>query len=228
MALIKCPNCGEEVISGSNFCGKCGCQIDKKKKPKKKIIIFLILFLILSIFSIAIIRCVKEVQKREEQRIVAEVKERERQELIKKYYLLSSKLYEEIMYTKNDFSILSSMFETSTGLNANLLGESFLIEYVQGLCAENIINEKNMKVSIDNIVSELDFLECKEPEVEDLSVALESLYGAYTERYELLVIGNFSANNFDNLNKSSKKNFDEKLDRVKEILRSIDLDSEDE
>lgn len=229
--LIKCPECGKELIASAKFCNICGCPINKPTKRKginREMILFLILFVITIIIIVAGGLYFEKVQRKEEQRIVAEINEKERQEFINEYCLLGQELYEEITSAKIDFNVLSSMFDTSSDLNAGLLRPTFFTDYVRGLCADNIINEKNIKLSIDRIKSDLEGLECEEPEVQELSVAIEDLYSAYIERYNLLVEGDFSANNFHNLDKTSKKNFDEKLTVVEQILLSFDLGNQEE
>ena len=201
----KCPQCGAELEKDAKFCLKCGCSLEKKAAPKgnKKLII--------GIIVLAVVVCVGAGIAAEEAR----------KELIKTYEQKAIELNDAINGTKNNFNLLSTMYDTSTDLNTGLLGPDFFTEYVQGLCASEITTEKERKRDIDKIYTELQDIGCEEEEVQELKAAIEDYYFAYCDRYDFLVEGNFSVANFKSKEENSAKNFSSKSSEVQSILSHI-------
>ena len=142
----KCPQCGAELEKDAKFCLKCGCSLEKKAAPKsnKKLIIGIIVFVGAGIGLVAHKKAVEKAAY--EQRLAEErAAEEARKELIKTYEQKAIELNDAINGTKNNFNLLSTMYDTSTDLNTGLLGPDFFTEYVQGLCASEITTEKERK-----------------------------------------------------------------------------------
>ena len=223
----KCPQCGAELEKDAKFCLKCGCSLEKKAAPKgnKKLIIGIIVLAVVVCVGagIGLVAHKKAVEKAAyEQRLAEErAADEARKELIKTYEQKAIELNDAINGTKNNFNLLSTMYDTSTDLNTGLLGPDFFTEYVQGLCASEITTEKERKRDIDKIYTELQDIGCEEEEVQELKAAIEDYYFAYCDRYDFLVEGNFSVANFKSKEENSAKNFSSKSSEVQSILSHI-------
>ena len=223
----KCPRCGTENEKDSQFCFKCGFDFIPKKKKGKGFLIAIVVVVIAAagagLFSYQqqkIKQQQLEQQKIEQQKIEAEQK---RQELISLYETKAGELYTAINAASSNFNTISYMFGLSTEMNTGFLGPSFYTDYVKGLCASELSEEKERKSDIDEINSELNAIECNEIEIENLKKASDRLYLSYCDRYNLVIEMNFSINNFSMLNTESEKDFGEKLEKTKEIIEELGI-----
>lgn len=140
----NCPKCGSELEKDAKFCLKCGYSMEKKAagNGKKKLIIGIVALIAVICIGggIGVVVHQKAVEKeRYEQELAAERErqeaERARQELINAYGAKAMELNNAINGTENNFNLLSSMYDTSTGINTGLLGPDFF----HGLCRRTML-----------------------------------------------------------------------------------------
>ena len=216
----RCPKCGTESDDSARFCLKCGYEFEKKAKSNKKTVLIIIAIMI--VIALGCSGTVYYMHEKAEQEAIRDA-ERQRQELITSYQLKAIELNDAIQEADSNFELLSVMFDSSTGIHTGLLGPSFFTSYVEGMCSEEISEEKARKRDVDKIFGELNDIECTEPEIEKLSAAIEDYYYAYVERYELLVEMDFTTDNFGSKDSTSKKNYSEAQSAVKAIIDSIEV-----
>lgn len=225
-----CPKCGSELGDDSNFCNKCGYDFSGKPKTAKKkpvVLIAIVVMIIVGCVAGGTVyylhqKAVKEAYEAEQEA------ERQRQELIASYQKKAVEVRNAIQGAKPNFNMMDTMFATSTSLNDGLLGPSFYTSYVEGLCSNEMTEEKNRKRDIDRLYAELDKIECEEDEIKELKVAIEDFYYSYCERYDLLIEMNFSTSNFESKNQTSSSDFSAKEKSVNEIISQIEFDNDTE
>ncbi len=224
-----CPKCGSELDDDSKFCNKCGYDFGgKPKNGKKKPIVLIAIVAVLVVGCIAGGTAYFMYQKAAKEAYEAEQEaERQRQEFIASYQTKVVEVRNAIQGAKSNFDMLSTMFATSTSLNDGLLGPSFYTSYAEGLCADEITEEKGRKRDVDSLYEELDELECEE-ETKELKEAIEDFYYSYCERYDLLVDMNFTASNFEAKNQTSSSDFSDKEKSVNAIISQIDFNNNTE
>lgn len=63
MAMIKCPECGQEISDTSDKCIKCGYPIKSKKKVNKKLVGGILVFIVLAIIIVCTISVINKKTK---------------------------------------------------------------------------------------------------------------------------------------------------------------------
>ena len=204
----RCPRCGEAYESGAKYCLKCGYKFQRHTTRKRVYLILLVFVILLGGFTILNYRHEKEVQaKYEAEQKELREKEEKRQEEIATYQEQAKKLYSDMVDTGGNLDTLSMMYGMAVEKDTDLLGPSFFISYVEGLCAQEISDEKDKRRNIDQEIEGLRKLNCSEPEVENLDKAIDDFYNAYCERYDLLVGEDFSAINFKSKDNTCKDRY---------------------
>lgn len=217
-----CLKCGAEMESDAKFCLKCGYGTKARRKiPLLAIILTIVILIAAGIGGTVYYLHQKAVREAYEAELEAE---RRRQSAIHMYQSKAIELFDAINDSKLNFDLMSTMYSTSTETNTGLLGPSYFTAYVQNLCSSEISAEKSRKKEIDNLRLELDKLDCDEPEVENLKKSLDNYYYSYSERYDLLIEGNFSTFTFSYKESTSSSDFNEKFYTAQEEINKIDRD----
>lgn len=222
-----CPKCGEKLKENAKFCDKCGYNLSKKKR-KAVLPIIIVLAIILGVGVSGTAYYMHQKAEKEKYEAELEAKreaERKRQDLIHTYQSKAIELYAAINGAKKNFDVLSTMFSTSTEMNAGFFGPSYFTSYVEGLCSSEITTEKSRKREIDDIFEELGKVECDEEEIQELKSTIEDYYYAYCDRYDLLVNINFTVSNFSSKENTDKTNFNSKFSAVQKEIGMIDKDT---
>lgn len=203
----RCPKCGAEYDTGDKFCLKCGYKLEKNIGKRITIIVGIVLVLALVGGATGYYMHKKAVYEAEQEAL--REAEQQRQEQILAYQTKAIELYDDIRKGAEHFNMLSMMYTMAInqGNSNTLMGTSFFVSYVEGLCSSEISTSESRNREIESVFAELNALECSEPEVDNLKKAIENYYYAYSERYELLVDGEFTASNFESKDTSSDVNY---------------------
>lgn len=227
----KCPKCGAMVASDDRFCLKCGYSMKTRRKKKPIGLIAVIAVVILLVAGGGTAFYVHQKLEREAYE-AALAAERQRQAEIQAFQEKSIELFDAINASKANFNIMSTMYSASTEMNTGLLGPSFFTSYVEGLCSGELSEEKNRKREIDKLYDSWKELECNEEEIKELRNVIDNYYFSYSDRYSLLVEGDFSIYTFDSEEKASSSDFSSKYSEAQNEIDNIDKeqwnDSNDE
>lgn len=184
--------------------------------------------IVIAAIAVGVLVYIKNMQARQLAAQQAYEAEQARLTLIYEDRQLAQELKDAIESTKFHFMTMEGMYPLLDDFQETIfLTRPEYVSYIQAGCSKEITEARSERPKVDALYEQFTALACEEEETQELNEAVNDLYDAFCERYEVLIEGNIDIYDFSGDYAPIKERYTEARNHYGEALRALDVEDPD-